>query len=99
VGVVIEKTSQRVYRLIGELDASNVGYVEHVLEADLGADDDLTLDLSELTFVDSMGVSLFMAAAQKLEGRGNLVLLSPEESVLRILQLVQVEQQANVRIG
>jgi anti-anti-sigma factor len=98
VGVVIERTALRGYRLTGELDASNVADVDEVIEADLLSGGDLTLDLSELTFVDSLGVSLFFAAARKLEGRGDLVLLSPDHSVHRVLELVQLEQLLNVRI-
>jgi anti-anti-sigma factor len=99
MAVVIEKMSPRTDRLEGEVDASNVAYVDQVLDTDLASPGDLTLDLSEMTFVDSLGVSLLVAASQKLGGRGNLVLLSPGESVLRVLQLVQLEQRPNVRIG
>jgi anti-anti-sigma factor len=98
VGAVIEKVGPRVYRLIGDLDASNVGDVDAVLEADLPSDDDLTLDLSELTFVDSMGISLLVATAGKL-GRGRLILRSPDSSVRRILELVQLDQRPNVMVA
>ena len=98
MGAVIEKVGPRVYRLMGDLDASNVADVDGVLEADLSSEDDLTLDLSEFTFVDSMGVSLLFATARKL-GRGKLILLSPEQSVRRLLELVQLDERPNVMIA
>ena len=98
LGAVIEKVGPRVYRLMGDLDATNVGDVDGVLESDLSSEEDLTLDLSELTFLDSMGVSLLVATAGKL-GRGKLILLSPDSSVRRILELVQLDQRPNVMIA
>ena len=97
MGAVIEKVGPRVYRLMGDLDATNVGDVDGVLESDLSSEEDLTLDLSELTFLDSMGVSLLVATAGKL-GRGKLILLSPDSSVRRLLELVQLDQRPNVMI-
>lgn len=98
MGAVIEKVGPRVYRLIGDLDASNVVDVDGVLAADLASSGDLTLDLSELTFIDSMGIGLLLATAGKL-GQGRLILLSPDSSVRRLLELVQLEQRPNVTIA
>jgi anti-anti-sigma factor len=95
---VVERAGPRVYRLMGELDSSNVGDVDAVLESDIPLGGDLTLDLSELTFVDSMGIGLFATAAERLAGRGNLILLSPNHSVGRLLELVQLHRRPNVKI-
>jgi anti-anti-sigma factor len=99
VGSVIEQVGPRIYRLIGELDASNVADVDAVLEAEKPLSEDLTLDLSELTFVDSMGISLFLTLAQKLEGVGKLILFSPDHSVRTILELVRLLDRPNVEIS
>jgi anti-anti-sigma factor len=96
---VVEQVGPRIYRLIGELDASNVADVGTVLEAELPLSEDLTLDLSELTFVDSMGISLFVTLAQKLEGLGKLILFSPDHSVRRVLELVGLDDRVNVEIS
>jgi anti-anti-sigma factor len=97
--VVVEVIRPRVYRITGELDASNVGDVEHVFGSVLASDGDVTLNLSELTFIDSLGVSLFFAVAKRLIGKGDLVLVSPQDSVRTVLEMVQVRQLPNIRIG
>lgn len=99
MGIVIEQVGPRVYKLIGELDASNVGSADGVLQAEMPSGEDLTLDLSELTFVDSMGISLFATLAQKLEGLGKLILFSPDHSVRRVLELVGLHDRPNVEIS
>jgi anti-anti-sigma factor len=99
VGIVIEQVGPRIYKLIGELDASNVASVDGVLEAEMPLSEDLTLDLSELTFVDSTGISLFVTLAQKLEGLGELILFSPDHSVRKVLELVGLHDRPNVKIS
>jgi anti-anti-sigma factor len=96
--VVVERAGPRLFRLIGELDASNVGDVEALLGEEIPGEGDLTIDLSELTFVDSMGVALLATSAGRLEGRGNLILHSPDHSVRSVLDLVQLHRRPNVRI-
>jgi anti-anti-sigma factor len=83
---------------MGELDSSNVGDVDALLEEEILRGGDLTLDLSELTFVDSMGVGLLATAAERLAKGGSLILLSPDHSVRRVLELVQLQSRPNVRI-
>jgi anti-anti-sigma factor len=95
---VVERVGPRIFRLMGELDSSNVGDVDTLLEEEIHRGGDLTLDLSELTFVESVGVGLLATAAQRLVGRGSLILLSPDHSVRRVLELVQLDRLPNVKI-
>jgi len=95
----IEKTdAPRGFRLIGELDASNVASLSAALEPDISAGGDLTLDLAGLAFMDSTGIQVLIRTAQQLDGRGNLTLLSPGSLVRRILDLIPVEKLTNVAI-
>jgi anti-anti-sigma factor len=95
---VVERVGPRVFRLIGELDASNVGDVDALLEEEILREGDLTVELSELTFVDSMGVGLLATASERLADRGTLILVSPDHSVRRVLELVQLHRRPNVKI-
>ncbi len=95
---VVERVGPRVFRLIGELDASNVGDVSILLDEEILRGGNLTIDLSELTFVDSMGVGLLATVAEKIAGRGDLILVAPDHSVRRILELVQIHQRPNVKL-
>ena len=81
-------TEGRGLRLAGELDASNVFSLTEPLEEQVRVDGDLTLDLTELTFMDSAGIHLLIRAAKTLEGRGEMLLLCPEGAVRKVLLLV-----------
>jgi anti-sigma B factor antagonist len=95
----IEKTdAPRGFRLIGELDASNVSSLSEALQPEIDRGGDLTLDLAGLAFMDSTGIQVLVRTAQGLEGRGDLILVSPGTLVRRILELIPVQKLDNVRI-
>ncbi|MDQ4148376.1 MAG: STAS domain-containing protein [Actinomycetota bacterium] len=85
VQLQIRKTDCGHVKLRGELDLSNAERLEEALSREL--EGDLGIDLSELSFIDSHGVIVIMEAAQKLQGRGRLVLLSPCRTVMKVLEI------------
>jgi len=95
----IERTeAPKGFRLIGELDASNVSSLSEALQPEIDRGGDLTLDLAGLAFMDSTGIQVLVRTAQGLEGRGNLILVSPGNLVRRILELIPVQKLDNVQI-
>jgi anti-sigma B factor antagonist len=95
----VERTDDpRGFRLVGELDASNVGVLSGALEREVGQGGDLTLDLGGLAFMDSSGIQVLIRAAQDLKGHGRLILLSPGDLIRRILSLIPMDKLTNVEI-
>jgi anti-anti-sigma factor len=95
----VEKVEDpRGFRLVGELDASNVGVLSDALSREIGKGGDLTLDLGGLAFMDSSGIQVLIKAAQGLAPDSRLVLRSPGDLVRRILSLVPMDKMANVEI-
>ncbi|MFN2543225.1 MAG: STAS domain-containing protein [Actinomycetota bacterium] len=88
----------RGFRLVGELDASNVGMLSDALLREAEKGGDITLDLGGLAFMDSSGIQVLIKTAQELQGAGTLVLNSPGDLVRRILSLIPMEKLANVQI-
>ena len=82
----------RGFRLVGELDASNVGVLSDALGRELDKGGDLTLDLSGLAFMDSSGIQALIRAAQGLAGDGKLILRQPGDLVRRILSLIPMDK-------
>lgn len=72
----------------GEVDADNCDVVRAALiEAEPTAPK-LVVDLSELTFLDSSGISMFLQVKNELDASGReLQLTSPTESVRRVLEI------------
>jgi anti-anti-sigma factor len=95
---VLSTGEPRTVRLIGELDASNADDLLDALRPHLDDGGDVVLDLSDLTFIDSMGLRSFLRIATGLENSGKLVLDSPQRAVARTMELVGLDRTPNILI-
>lgn len=73
-------------RLSGELDLSTYEQATTRLAPLFGGSGDVTLDVSDLSFVDSSGIRVFIRLHQSTED-GVLVVRSPQPHVTRLLQI------------
>ncbi|MGW3142154.1 STAS domain-containing protein [Streptomyces sp. NPDC001139] len=88
----------RVLRLTGEIDHDTGVILRHALEAADGARPRTVLDLSRLTFMDSTGINILIAAHRShLQAGGWLRLAAPSGSVRRTLQIVGVDDVIDCR--
>ena len=84
-------------RLSGELDLAAARRLREALSLD-EQEGELRLDLSELVFVDSSGVSTILAHARSRNGNGPLVLVNPSASVARVFELVHLEEHPGIEL-
>ena len=84
-------------KLVGELDVATAGRLDDALR-ELRSHDELILDLSELTFLDSRGIHVLLEFARSLNGSGPLVILDPSVAVARVLQIVAIEQFSGIEV-
>jgi anti-sigma B factor antagonist len=81
----------RSIRLAGELDMSTAAELDEVLGTAVEYGGAIMIDLSDLTFMDSTGIGVFLRAAVSLRGRGCLILHGEQDRVRRVLDLVRVD--------
>jgi anti-anti-sigma factor len=93
-----ENDEPRTFRLIGEMDISNAETLAAVLEKKADGEGDITLDLSELTFIDSSGIRVLLRAMDRLDGKGRLLLVSPTDSVRHVLSLMGLEERGPILV-
>lgn len=93
-----EAGQRRTFRLIGEMDISNAETLAAVLEKKADGGGDITLDLSEMSFIDSSGIRVLIRVMDRLQGTGKLVLLSPTRSVRHVLSLMGLEDRGSIVI-
>lgn len=89
----------REFRLAGELDLAGQNAFAEALSEEIGLEGDLTLDLSELTFIDSAGIQALIRAADNLKDRGRLILRAPGKTVMRVFDLVRLDTAPNMQIS
>ena len=76
------------FRLIGELDSSNAPQARSRLQDELRAADQLTLDASGLTFMDSQGIRMLIGLGMEAARKGTSVtLINCSRQVKRLLDV------------
>jgi anti-anti-sigma factor len=86
-------------RLNGELDLATAPRLSEQL-AELAQESvrHVALDLTELEFMDSSGLSLFLAEHRRVESLGGeLIILSPCPQIRRLFEVAGLEDYFNVR--
>jgi len=96
--LVVARTMEPAgFRLTGELDVATAPQLTDALEPALRRGGDVTLDLSDLSFMDSTGLQVLIGSAISLDGNGRLILRSPGNLVRTILQLaIHTDKLANL---
>jgi anti-sigma B factor antagonist len=84
---VTQVNGATVVALCGELDvASSQELSDELAELIEGGTTDLVIDLAQLAFIDSTGLSAILRANRSLE-RGHLVLREPSPMVRQVLEI------------
>lgn len=83
----------------GEVDVSNADELRNAVDAALVLDaPEVTVDLSQAPYIDSTGIGVLVGAAHRAADAGKkLVVASPQKNVARVLGLLGVADDLNIR--
>lgn len=83
----------------GEVDVSNADELRDAVDAALSLDaPEVTVDLSQVPYIDSTGIGVLVGAAHRAADAGKkLVVASPQKNVARVLGLLGVADDLNIR--
>ena len=84
-------------KLAGEVDLATAPQLNEAL-ANIWTESEVLLDLSDLTFMDSSGVSAILAFASSRNGAGSLVMVNPPAEIERLFELTCLEQHPKVEV-
>lgn len=84
-------------KLTGEVDLATAPQLKDAL-ADIWTESEVLLDLSDLTFMDSSGVSAMLEFARTRNGAGPLVVVNPSADIERLFELTRLEQHPKVEV-
>ena len=83
----------------GDIDHSTCETLDKVLDDAIGRRNDVVLlDLQQVTYIDSGGLSVLFSAARRLRDKGWLGLIGPNSSVHRLLEIVGVLADPGFRV-
>ena len=83
-----------VVQIIGEVDVATAPTVEHRLsELVESGTKELVLDLSEMDFIDSTGLGIFVVILKRLKDQdGSIVLISPQPATRKVLSITGLDK-------
>lgn len=85
-----------VFFLSGELDWEGGDDLRVAMEHEPEHPNELVLDLSDVTFIDSMGVRAIVRLSKT--NRGGVVLRYPQDALLRVLELLEIDEMPGMHI-
>lgn len=94
----IDEVAPNRYALKGELDMASATTLREALDPVVAAGKPLTLDVADLTFIDSSGLRALVQLSAGLNGVGPLVLSSPSDGVRRLLDIVGLEALPGIQV-
>lgn len=94
----VEEGQDGVLTVSGELDLASAPQLGTVLDRHIGSTaQDVVLDLSDLQFCDSTGLSVFVVAHRTLRGQDRrLVLHQPSSRVRKLLATTKLDQELEI---
>jgi anti-sigma B factor antagonist len=90
VQAVEAQPGKPVMALSGEIDMASAGELTVLLKPLIEAGGPVTIDVSEVMFMDSTGIHAMLQAADALEGRGCLIVHGAHGAVRGVLEIVQL---------
>jgi anti-anti-sigma factor len=85
-------------KLVGELDVATTPDLTKALHNLPLAASQVTLDLSELTFIDSCGIHAILVLAKSANGHGPVILLNPTQAVSRVFKILNLEEHVGFEV-
>lgn len=93
-----EKVGKTLVTVVGEVDVSNAGELREAVDSALeAAPAEVSVDLAEVSYIDSTGIGVLVGAATRAQEAGVAFSVAhPQTNVKRVLGLLGVERQLNV---
>jgi anti-anti-sigma factor len=98
-GTIDQTTDRAVVRVGGEIDLANAPDFAELLEPLRSSGSPVTIDLTEVTFIDSCGIhALLDFAAHSANGQGPLTIANPSRTALRVMEIVGMTDVAGILV-
>lgn len=92
------RTGNPVIAFSGEIDLATVQGFVSALKAWVEAGGPITLDLSQVTFMDSTGIHALIEAAGALGDRGCIIIHGAHGGIQKVFELTMLDSVPNVHI-
>ena len=96
--VSIESKKPGIVRLDGEIDMHTVPRLEEAFAEVLAAGGPVSVDMANVTFIDSSGLHFLAKVASSLNGTGPLALVNVSPRVVRVMGIVGMDAMPSIEL-
>jgi anti-anti-sigma factor len=96
--VSVESNQPGIVRLDGEIDLYTIPRLEAAFAEVLSAGAPVSVDMANVTFIDSSGLHFLARVASSLNGTGPLSLVNVSPRVLRVMEIVGMDALPSIEL-
>ncbi len=96
--VSVESNQPGIVRLDGEIDLHTIPRLEAAFEEVLSAGVPVSVNMANVTFIDSSGLHFLAKVASSLNGTGPLSLVNVSPRVLRVMEIVGMDALPSIEV-
>ena len=90
-------SGEMIIKPIGKIDVTNAIEFEKEVHAEIDNITYLTLDLSEVNYISSMGLRAFLSFQKKLNSKDKMIITNVKPEVLEIFKMVGFDRVLNIK--
>ena len=89
-------TSEVLIKPIGRIDINSTPELEQAVNEEIDSISYLTIDMSEVDYISSVGLRAFLSFQKKLSEKGKMKIVNIKPEVLEIFKMVGFDRVLNV---
>lgn len=90
-------TGEMIIKPIGKIDVSLAPEMEKEVNAEIDNITYLTIDLSEVNYISSIGLRAFLSFQKKLQSKDKMAITNVKPDVLEIFKMVGFDKVLNIK--
>ena len=89
-------TNELLVKPIGRIDVTSTPELENVVNSEIDSISYLTVDMSEVDYISSVGLRALLSFQKKLDSKGEMRVVNIKPEVLEIFKMVGFDKVLNI---
>ena len=88
--------SELTIKPVGRIDVTNAAVFEHDVNEELEGVADFTLDLSNVTYISSIGLRVILEFQKRMEKQGKMQVINVRDEIMEIFRIIGFDKVLNI---
>ena len=89
-------TNELLVKILGRLDITSTPEFEKEVNSEIDTISYLTIDMSEVNYISSVGLRAFLSFQKKMSSKGEMRIVNVQPEVLEIFKMVGFDKVLNI---